>query len=1210
MTTSTLYDMASDQAVYVFPASFIQEGLWFLDQLEPGSATYNIPLAIHLRGLIDVEALERSLNALVQRHEALRTTFRMMEEQPMQVVAPSLVVSLPVIDLRSFPEVEQEVEVLRLATEEGQQPFDLSQGPLVRATLLQLGAQQYQLLLSMHHIVSDDWSMDVFLRELASLYEAFSTGQPSPLPELPIQYADFVVWQREMLQGDILAEQLAYWQRQLAGIPTSLELPTDRPRLPVRTSQGLTYGLMLPKALAEGLKELSQREGVSLYMTLVAAWQTLLYRYTGQEDVVLGTVTAGRTQAETEALIGFFANTLVLRSDLSGNPSFTELLRRVREVVLEAQAHGELPFESLVKELHPTRTLGQNPLFQVMLSLDAPQPVLPGGWRLAQGEVETRTAKFDLTLYIGERPEGLSSRFEYSTDLFEEATIARLAGHWQTLLEGIVTHPDQRINELPLLTEQERHQLVVEWNATQAAYPQDRCLHELFEEQVERTPEAVAVVCEGEQLSYRELNRWANQLAHHLRERGVGPEVLVALLAERGIPFLISMLAVFKAGGAYLPLDPRHPDTRLRRVIEHSHCSLILATMAFTSTLTQALTDVPSERCPHLIYFEDLLQTSQSEENLPGGSTPRSLAYVIYTSGSTGLPKGVMIEQRGMLNHLYAKIAALDMTAMDNAAQTAPQCFDISVWQFLAALLVGGRVQIYPDAVASDPVQLLSQVEHQQVSILETVPSLLRAMLDTQETEAASRPKLEALRWLIPTGEALPVELCRRWLRSYPRIPLLNAYGPTECSDDVTHQAIYKAPEGTSSSIPIGRPIPNMRVYVLNGSLEPQPIGVSGEVYVGGIGVGRGYLGDEGRTVEAFVPDPFGVEAGARLYKTGDLARYRLDGTIEFLGRLDHQVKLRGFRIELGEIEAVLGRHPAVRQAVVVAREDVAGDKRLVAYVVLQKEQSATLDELKSQMTKQVPAYMVPSAFVLLETLPVTPNGKLDRHALPAPEASRSTAGETYVAPVLPVQQQLVQIWEDLLGVRPIGIKDDFFDLGGHSLLAIRLIDRIAQTCGKKLPLSTLFAGATIEHLATALMGEAKTDSRAPLVTVQTGGSRRAFFYLHGEWKGGAFYCLELARYMGPDQPFYLLEPYKFDGLAVPPTLEAIAAAHLKSLRAVQPEGPYMLGGYCNGGLMAYEMARQLRAEGQTVEPLVLMDPESPLPLTDWFTISSVSLAT
>ena len=455
------------------------------------------------------------------------------------------------------------------------------------------------------------------------------------------------------------------------------------------------------------------------------------------------------------------------------------------------------------------------------------------------------SSQFELSLELEDRPEGLVSRFVYSTDLFEEATIARLAGHWPTLLEGIVTHPDQRINGLPLLTEQERRQLVVEWD-TQAAYPQDRCLHELFEEQVERTPEAVAVVCEGERLSYRELNRRANQLAHHLRERGVGPEVLVALLTERGIPFLISMLAVFKAGGAYLPLDPRHPDTRLRQEIEHSHCSLILATMAFTSTLTQALTDVPSERCPHLIYFEDLLQTSQSEENLPSGSTPLSLAYVIYTSGSTGLPKGVMIEQRGMLNHLYAKIAALDVTAMDNVAQTAPQCFDISVWQFLAALLVGGRVQIYPDTVASDPVQLLSQVEHQQVSIMETVPSLLRAMLDTQETEAASRPKLETLRWLIPTGEALPVELCRRWLRSYPRIPLLNAYGPTECSDDVTHQAIYKAPEGTSSSIPIGRPIPNMRVYVLNGSLEPQPIGVSGEVYVGGIGVGKGIWGMKG----------------------------------------------------------------------------------------------------------------------------------------------------------------------------------------------------------------------------------------------------------------------------------------------------------------------------------------------------------------------------
>ena len=639
-------------------------------------------------------------------------------------------------------------------------------------------------------------------------------------------------------------------------------------------------------------------------------------------------------------LIGLFENTLVLRTDLSGNPSFSELLGRVREVILEAQGHEDLPFESLVKELHPTRSLGQNPLFQVLLRLATAQPALPSGWMLTQMEVETGTAQFDLTLDLEDRPDGLTSRFEYSTDLFDEATIARMAGHWQTLLEGIVADPTRRLADLPLLTEKERYQLLVEWNATQVEYPQDQCFHQLFEAQVKRSPEAVAVVCEEQQLTYHELNARANQLAHHLRDRGVGPETLVALLAERGIPFLISILAVFKAGGAYLPLDPHHPAARLRRVIEQSRCSIALATTAFAPTLSQALTEVPSERCPRPIYFEDVLQASQCAENIPTCTTPRQLAYVIYTSGSTGMPKGAMVEHRGMLNHVYAKIDALDLAATDTVAQTASQCFDISVWQFLAALVVGGRVQIYPDEVAHDPMQLLTQVEHHQVSILETVPSLLRAMLDPHETDAAGGPDLRALRWLIPTGEALPVDLCRRWLRSYPHVPLLNAYGPTECSDDVTHYPIYEAPDETSSSIPIGRAIPNMRLYVLDQRLEPLPIGIRGELYVGGIGVGRGYLGDEGRTAEAFVPDPFGAEVGARLYKTGDLARYLPDGNLEFLGRLDFQVKLRGFRIELGEIEAVLSQHPAVRQAVVVVREEVPGDKRLVAYVVLQKDQS------------------------------------------------------------------------------------------------------------------------------------------------------------------------------------------------------------------------------------------------------------------------------
>jgi len=1197
-TTFSSETLSQDRQV--FAAAFAQQHFWILNQLEPNSTVNTLSAAVHVSKPLSTSPLEGSLNMLVQRHEALRTTFDMVEGQLVQIIAPSMSIPLTVRDLRHLPEAEQKAQVQHLATEETQHPFVLSQGPLLRCTLIQLADDQSLLLLNLHRIICDDWSVGVLVRDLACLYEACSSEQSSPLAPLPCQYADFARWQHEALAEETLEEHLTYWKQQLAGASDTLELPADRPRPAIATLGGSTYQAVLPRELIQALQELSRQERVSLDITLVAAFQTLLYRYTSQEDLLIGTVTPARRRAETEVLIGACENTLVLRTDLSGDPSFAELLERVREVMEAALAHEELPFESLVKTLHPTHSLGLHPFFQVLLRLPTTQAALSSGWTLEQMAIGMGTSQFDLALELQEGPQGLISRFTYSTDLFEEATIARMAGHWQTLLEGIMADPTQPVGKLPLLTVQEHSQLLVEWNSTQTPYPLEHCLYQHFESQVERSPDAVAVVCQGERVSYRELNQQANLLAHYLRTQGIGSETLVALLAERSIPFLVAILAVFKAGGAYLPLDPHHPEARLRRVIEQSKCKMVLTTRAFAATLQGALEEVPREVCPQSICLEDIEQTNQSEENLSPCSKPRNLAYVIYTSGSTGLPKGAQVEQRGMLNHIYAKIEELDLTAADTVAQTASQCFDISVWQFLAILLVGGRVQIYPDAVAHDPVELLQQVEQHQVSILETVPSLLRAMLDTHENRETSRPKLRALRWLIPTGEALPVELCRRWLRTYPHVPLVNAYGPTECSDDVTHYVIDQQPEESQRSIPIGRAIPNMRLYVLDRHLEPLPIGVSGELYVGGIGVGRGYLGDEERTAKAFVTDPFGTEARARLYKTGDRARYLPDGNLEFLGRLDYQVKLRGNRIELGEIEAVLSQQPGVREAVVVVREDVPGEQRLVAYVVLHQEPSVTLEELKRLLMKQVPSYMVPSAFVPLEQFPLTANGKLDRKALPVPERSRSEGQQRYVPPVEPLHRQLAVIWEDLLGVSPIGMKDDFFELGGSSLLAVQLFERIAQVCGKRLSLSVLFGGATIEYVARTLQEQNQEVERAALVVVQTGGSKRPFFFLHGQWRGGAFYSRELARRMGPEQPFYLLEPYKFDGLAVPPSFEEMAVAHLETLRRVQPEGPYLLGGWCNGGLMAYEMARQLHEQGQAVELLVMMDPDAPATPFKW----------
>ena len=896
---------------------------------------------------------------------------------------------------------------------------------------------------------------------------------------------------------------------------------------------------------------------------------------------MIGTVITDRTWSETENLIGIFENTLALRTDMSGNPTFRKLLERVREVILDAQAHQDLPFEYLVKELQPERQLGQNPLFQVSLTLEPPLPTLPAGWTPTQTDVEITNPKLDLSLDLADRPQGLVCRFEYNTELFDRTTIARMVEHWQTLLEGSVADPTRHLSELPLLTEKERHQFLVEWNATQAAYPRDKCIHQLFEAQVERTPDAVAAVFGKEYLTYRELDSKANQLAHYLQQLGVGPEVLVGLCVERSLEMVVGLLGILKAGGAYVPLDPAFPSKRIAFMLEDAQAPVLV-------TQQHLLSQLPTHGTRAVCLDADAaLLAQQGEDNPLSELTPDYLAYVIYTSGSTGRPKGVQILHRAVVNFLLSMAEQPGLTAEDSWLAITTLSFDIAALELFLPLLVGARLIVASRDTAADGAALAGTLTRAGVTVMQATPITWRLLL---AAGWQGNPDLK----ILCGGEALPQDLAQQLL---PRATSLwNLYGPTETTIWSTLCKIEPGDEVIS----IGRPIANTQVYLLDSQLQPVPVGVPGELYIGGDGLARGYLNRPELTAERFIPHPFSNEPAARLYKTGDLARYRPDGTIEHLGRLDFQIKLRGFRIELGEIEAVLAEHPAVRQALVIAQEDVLGDKRLVAYVVLHKDQSAMVDALKSHVMKHVPNYMVPSVFVPLEVFPLTPNGKIDRCALPAPETTRRTAKDAFVAPILLVHQQLAQIWEDLLEVRPIGIRDNFFDLGGNSFLAIRLVDRIEQDCGKKLPLSTLFAGATIEHLATALLMQEVSDSLAPLVAVQASGSRRPFFFLHGEWMGGAFYSLELARYLGPDQPFYVLEPYNFDGLQVPPTFEAMAAAHIKSLRSVQPEGPFLLGGWCNGGLMAYEMARQLHAQGQAVDLLVLMDPDPPAPSWKW----------
>ena len=870
-------------------------------------------------------------------------------------------------------------------------------------------------------------------------------------------------------------DNLTYWKQQLKDSPLALDLPTDYPRSQNQDRTWATHSFMLSAPLSASLKMLGRREEVSLFSILFTAFQTLLYRYTGQGDLLVGTTGLEFTSAGDLFSRNSFLNPLILRTYLVGSSPIQEVLSNVHKVLLEGLAHQDISFEQVVEGLQLERDLSRNPLYQVMFVME----LASLDTRIGQGQksmnfmndaANNSMTMVDLALFVHDSAQEIRGKIEYNSDLFKSETITRMESHWQKLLEGLVADSSQLIDALPLLTNAEWQQQVVEWNATQAPYPQNQCFHELFEALVERTPGAVAVSYEQEQLTYEELNRRANQLAHYLRDLGVGPETLVSLLSERGTHLLIAILAVFKAGGAYLPLDPHHPPARLRRVLEHSESHFVLATREFAPVLSQVLTDMVSEGRPTAVYLEDLqFRDRHAEENLPSSTTPRSLAYVIYTSGSTGMPKGVMIEHQGMLNHIYAKINGLQLKSGDNVAQTASQCFDISVWQMLAVLLVGGRVHIFPDMVAHNPAVLLEQVDRQGITIFETVPSLLRAMLEVYEAIGANKPLLKKLRWLVPTGEALPTDLCRRWLRLFPAIPLLNAYGPTECSDDVTHHPIYQPPAETDSLMPIGRALMNTQLYVLNPLLVPVPVRVNGELYVGGVGVGRGYLHDEQRTVQSFIPNPFSTEPGSRLYKTGDLARFLPDGALEFLGRIDHQVKIRGYRIELGEIEMVLKHHPAVRDVIVVAREDVPGDQRLIAYVVLYTELPATVSDLQNHLVKQLPDYMLPSAFVLLEALPLNANGKIDRQALPVPERVRTEVNANDANPIPPVQLRLKQIWEELLDVRPIDIQDNFFELGGHSLLAARLVNRIEQDWGKNIPLDTLLDNATIERLANVI---------------------------------------------------------------------------------------------------------------------------------------------
>lgn len=1036
------------------PLSWFQQQLWVLDQLMPNHPVYNVPEAIRLRGALDVAALQQSLSAIAQRHEMLRTTFATLEGQPIQVIQPIADLPWSIVDISAAQNPEAEAHKLMVAA--AQRPFDLSHGSLMRVILFRLNPTDHILLLNLHHIICDEWSLQVLLAELTALYTTFTSQQSQLFAELPLQYADFAIWQRQQSQEE-LESQLKYWTQQLRGAPAISQLPTDYPRSPRPSYRGARHWITLPPSLTAHLKALSRQEGVTLYMTLLAAFQVLLCRYTGQTDICIGSPISNRPGSDTEKLIGFFVNTLVLRTDLSGNPSFRELLQRVREVALEAYTHQDVPFEQVVQAVQPhQRDTSYNPLFQVMFNLQN-VPVMElemAGVTLSRLPIDDQTAKFDLSLDLTETSNGMTGFLEYSTDLFTPETIARLVGHLQTLLTGIVSQPEQRLATLPLLTTEEVQQFAA-WNHTQVAYPHQRCIHQLFEAQATRTPDAVAVVCGQAQLTYRELNQRSNQLAHTLQQLGVKPEELVGICADRSIEMVVGLLAILKAGGAYVPLDPKYPSDRLAFMLEDSQATVVLTQTHLVASLPHQLVQV--------VCLDDAEQfANQSLDNPTSCVNSHHLAYVIYTSGSTGRPKGVAIEHRSpiALIHWAQSVFTPEDLAVVLAATSI--CFDLSVFELFVTLSSGGKVVLAQSALC------LPNLPHAaEVTLINTVPSAIAELLRIKGIP-------DSVRTVNLAGEPLLNSLVQQIYQQTAVQQVYNLYGPSE---DTTYSTVALIPRDSQQSPPIGQPISNTQAYVLDGEKQRLPVGVPGELYLGGAGLARGYLHRPELTAERFVPNPFKpsgevaacLSTSDYLYKTGDLVRYTSDGNLEFLGRIDHQVKIRGFRIELGEIEATLRQHPSVREAVMLVREDASTQKQLVAYLVCQSSPTPSISELRRFLQTQLPEYMLPSAFVILDQMPLNPNGKVDRHALPAPEGDRPHLDSMFVAPCTETEVAMAHTWANLLKLETVGVQDNFFELGGNSLLAAQLMVSLQATFQIELPVRHLFEHPTIAGLANTV---------------------------------------------------------------------------------------------------------------------------------------------
>ena len=1163
----------------VIPLSFAQKRFWLLHQFEPDSSVNNMPVVLRLTGELNIPAWEKSINEIVRRHEILRTTYPVIDGEPCQMIASEIRLSLPILDLRTLPADRRDAEALRLATEVAQMPFNLAEGPMLHVRLLQPRDDEYLFIWCLHCITGDGSSADIFYQELTAIYTAFSVGQPSPLPECPIQYADFAQWQREWLQGDVLQTQLEYWKQQLSGNLSAIQLPTDRPRPPIQTFRGDRCPRMFSLDLHGKLLNLSQRLGTTLFMILLATFETLLYRYSGQEDILIGFTNAGRDRMEIEKLIGFFSGTLLLRTSFANNPTFRELMAHVKEGALEAYARQDLPFEKLVEELRPEQSQSRSPLFQVKFALNPPWTSGRGmdSVHLPKltidslfGYIYHGKTKFDLILVMREQVQGLGAVFDYNADLFDFSTASRMMDHFQMLLEGIVADPDRHVLDLPLLTAVEQQQLK-EWNTTQSEYPQNVCIHELFEAQVLQTPETIAIVAGDRQFTYRELNRQANQLAHYLQSLGVKPETVVGLCLPRSPEAIIALLGILKAGGTCVPLD-RDALSQSARILEDFQATIVLTQ---TSWLTN-LTDFAGKTINLEVEEKSIQQQLNSNLDVPIGAYQP--AFVLGTTNpkfQIGHQK--VVEQVKGINYakLDAEVVLLHHTAIDSA---------IAAFEIWGSLLNGAQLVVAPPAPLT--IESFGQLICQhQITTLYMPTRLFHRMADTRLND------LKSVRQLLVGGDWLSVPQVQALRQALPNCQLIHAYSSPctpgfACFHNITELLSIE------TAIPIGRPTANTQIFILNRQHHPVPIGVPGELYVGGDGL---FPAVRSSITEVLIPQPFSDRPDARLYRTGDIARCLPNGNIEWIGTLDRLVKIGGWRIEFGRIETILSQHPSVQECVVVAHEELPQASCLVAYVVLKPDRTSVNFNLRDYLKQKLPALMIPSKFMFLDTIPLNSNGNVDRSLLPQPDLTKEDS-PSFIASRDELEAQLTQIWEQLFNIPSIEINYNFFDLGGDSLMAVKLFSKIEEVCGKKLPLSVLLTAPTIAQLADLLREESIADVWNPLVLIQSGNSSKPpLFCIHG----GGFNVLiyrQLAMNLNPDRPVYGLQARGLDGgsTKVGDRIEDLATDYVQQILTVQPQGPYFLAGLSNGGIIALEMAQQLLSQGEEIAFLGMFDTYGP----------------